>query len=278
MKNNIIKKILSNEKGITLISLIITIGVMLLLATVTIGTGTKSLDTTILQGFYMQLEIVQKRVDDIAITNEIYTNNSGNIVDIKNNANFNLTASEENALKNILEEEEINLGTIYSGLTVSDFKYFSSEELDKILDLKEIKYNVFIHFPSRTVIAEQGIEVNGEKYYMLNNNIYFPKYDSTKNNGIITDLEFKITNYGADSYKITVEPKNMVADLNAYGTLRYKETTTKYWETASGLEMIISELGQYNIEYTDSNKNIVTEIIEVYLVNDIPNIMVYNYS
>ena len=71
------------SKGITLISLIITIVVLVILASISIKSGTESLDNTRLQGFYTQLEIIQKRVDDIAVTNETYISN-GETIYLKN--------------------------------------------------------------------------------------------------------------------------------------------------------------------------------------------------
>ena len=70
--NNNIKKRLANEKGITLVALLITVIVMMIIVGISVDTGTESLDSTRLQGFYMQLETIQKRADDIATTNEGY--------------------------------------------------------------------------------------------------------------------------------------------------------------------------------------------------------------
>ena len=63
---------MKKENGITLVSLILTVVVLIIIVSVSVSVGTNSLDSTRLKGFYMQLEIVQKRVDDITATNESY--------------------------------------------------------------------------------------------------------------------------------------------------------------------------------------------------------------
>ena len=88
---------LFQEKGITLVGLIITVVVMLIIAGVSIYNGTESLNSTRLRGFYTQLEIVQKRVDDIAATDEKYNNKNGIEVNIKDSGR---TLTQEQVIKN----------------------------------------------------------------------------------------------------------------------------------------------------------------------------------
>jgi len=246
---------MKSEKGITLIALIITIAVMLILAVVSIDAGTDALDSTQLEGFYMQLSIIQKRVDDIEITNETYINNSGKTIDIKIDEKFKLTSSEKNTLQSILTKE----GDL--GLPIDDYRYFTIEELKSDLDLMEMTYNVFVHFPTRTVIAEEGITVGGESHYIMKDEVYFAEYNSNKNKGKI-NLSFYVSEYGSQKYKVTVEP-DTVGDLKVEGTLKYKKTRSKYWETSNNLEIIVDELTKYNIEYKDKNNNSVSNIIEI---------------
>jgi len=271
MKDFNIKQKLSNNKGITLIALTITVVIMMIIVGISVNVGTDSLDSTRLQGFYTQLEIIQKRVDDIVTTNEGYytTNEQGTriYVDIKSQGGSDVTSSQIAFLQGILAEEEL------TNIPASEFRYFTIADLEEQLDLSEIDSNVFIHFASRTIISEEGIKVKEKTYHILKNNMYFVDENITKNQGTL-ELTYDIKNYGSNSYKITVMP-NKIGDLNTHGILRYKKTTTKYWETASGLEIVINELTEYNIEYVDNNKNIVSEIITVELdENNLPIVVV----
>ena len=251
---------MKNQKGITLVALIITIAVLLIIAIISIGSGTDSLDNTRLQGFYAQLEIVQKRVDDIAATNESYINSYGETVYLKEQGiTFeNLDTTKQETLQKILIAEGME-----TKLDMTNFRYFTKAELENILDLSEIDYNMFIDFENRIVIAEEGITIKDQTYYMLENSTYLVEQDTNKNVGTIEGLEYNIIKYGDIGYKITITPTNSVGDLKIEGTLKYKKTTSKYWETSTKLEMVISQLGDYNIIYEDINKNSVTKTIRV---------------
>lgn len=265
MKDYNIEQKLSNDKGITLVALIITILVMFVIVGVSVNIGTESLDNTRLQGFYTKLEIVQKRIDDIAITNESYVDDSGNILYLKEQGTAfeDLEATKQANLEEIIANEGAELS-----LNVASFRYFTVEQLESILNLSEIEYNVFVDFETRTVIAEDGLTINGESYHILKSNIYFVEQNTAKNEGTITSLSYNITAYGTNNYKIIVTPSNTVGDLGVGGTLKYKKSTTKYWETASNSEIIISELTQYNILYEDKNKNTISQTITVELDED----------
>ena len=250
---------MKEQKGITLVALVITVVVLLIIASISITSGTESLDKTRLQGFYTQLEIVQKRVDDIATTNEAYIDAEGNTVYLKEQgtAYENWGGERQDSLKAIIQSEGGDLN-----LSAENFKYFTSEQLNSILDLSEIDYNVFIDFENRVVIAENGITANGVTYHMLKNSVYYAEQNTNKNVGTIESLSYSITKYG-DNYKITVTPSNSVGDLKIEGTLKYKKTTSKYWETSTNLEMIISQLADYNIIYEDVNNNSLSKTITV---------------
>lgn len=268
---------MKKEKGVTLIALIVTIVVMVIIASMAIKTGLDSLDETELQGFYTQLDIIQKKVDEIAITNQNY-----------NSLGTALTSTQRTNLQNILNSE-------LSGSTLSPslFRYFTVAQLESILGLSDMDYAVFIHFDSRTVVAEKGITIKGITYHVSNSTTYY--VNSTGSTGEVSRLSFKIISngkeyyYNSDSkwgttvsgntvintiisnssileennYKITVTPINKQGNKMKGGSLKYKKTTSKYWETATGLEFIISDLTQYNVQYEDNDRNKVTVTIRV---------------
>lgn len=251
---------MKEEKGITLVALIITIVVLLILATVSIQSGTESLDSTRLQGFYTQLEIVQKRVDDIAETNENYVDSEGNIVYIKEQgvAYNNLTQEQQISLQGILNSENIDIAP-------SNFRYFTAQNLEDILDLMEMEYNVYIDFENRVIIAADGIVVGDKTYYVLKNTTYFVEEDTTKNTGTIVSLNYNVVAYSKDKYKVTVTPSNIIGDLDGTGFVKYKKTITKYWETSSNNEMVLESNVEYDIIYQDSNNNTIEKVIKVEL-------------
>jgi hypothetical protein len=77
------KEKMKKEKGITLVSLGITIVILFILTGIIVDIGIESLGSTELRGFYMDLEIIQKKVDEVANTNEVFINSSGNTIIVK---------------------------------------------------------------------------------------------------------------------------------------------------------------------------------------------------
>lgn len=246
---------MKREKGITLVALIITIVVMLILASVSIKSGTESLNSTRLQGFYTQLEIVQKRVDDIATTNESYIDGDGNTVYLKNTGRA-LTDAQITSLQNIITSENL-------GIETTNFRYFTVEDLEDILDLSEVEYNLFIDFNNRVIVAEDGIKIGDKTYYVLENATYFVEQNTNKNVGTIQSLIYTATQYGTGKCKVVVTPSNTVGDVGGSGYVKYKKTTTKYWEVSNNTEMILEISVEYNIVYVDANKNSIEKTIKV---------------
>jgi len=259
-----------NSKGLTLISLIIIIVLMIIIASVAVSSGMETFYNTQLQGFYTQLDIVQKRIDQIASTTKNY-----------NNLGTALTSQQRSELSKILKDEGSELG-----LNVSTFRYFSIEQLKEQLNLSDIDYSVFVHFDSRTVIAEKGITINGKTYHILNTTVYYVEQNDSKNLGMLNKLEFKIDTYGKDyyysntvdntlslvgkdKYKVTVKPINKSGQTIVGGILKYKKSNNTHWETANNLEFEVSNLTKsgilYNIVYEDNNRNQVSKTIKIWL-------------
>lgn len=249
-----------NNSGITLIALIITIVIMLIIAGVSINIGTDSLNSTRLNGFYMQLEIVQKRVDDIATTNESYVDTNGEIKYLKESGNVLI---DKEKLNNILIEEGFSSEEL-SEEFINNFRYFTVAELENILGIREVEYNMFINFENRIVVAEQGITLDGRTYHVSNDATYFVESNTSKNVGEITSLNYsEPIQYGEGKYKISITQENPIGDLDGTGTIKYKKATSKYWETTTNTEIILEFDTEYNIKYIDLNNNSIEKTIKI---------------
>lgn len=249
---------MKNEKGITLSALIITICVMLILASVAVYNGTESVNNTLLNGFYTQLEIVQERVDDISTTNESYINEDDTEIYIKE-AGKDLTETQISNLGEILSAQ--GLSTDYISET---YRYFTIQDIKDILDLDEIDYNLFINFENRIIIAEEGITIDNTTYYMLKDTKYFVEENSSKNEGTINSLIYGTPiEYTADTYKVSIEPEYTIGDLDKTGYIKYKKTTSNYWDTTNENYIVIKFETEYNIVYTDLNKNKIEKKIKI---------------
>lgn len=248
---------MKDEKGITLAVLVIMVVVMIIIASIALYSGTEALDGTLLNEFYTQLEIVQERVDDVSTTNESYIDENNNVIYIKN-AGQNLTTTQKSNLQNILVSQEISTENI------DDYRYFTIQNIKDILDLDEIDYNLFINFKNRVIIAEGGITIGNNTYYMLEDTKYFVKNNLSKNEGQINSLTYGIpTQYINNTYKVKISPGNTVGDLEKDGYIKYKKTTTKYWEITTNTEIVLEFDTEYNIKFIDFNNNSIEKIIKI---------------
>lgn len=196
---------IKNENAITLMALVITIIIMTIIAGISISAGQVSLDNTKLRNFYLKLEIVQKRVDNIASQNETYIDASGNVVILKETGS-ELTEEQKNFLINTVKIESKNVG---------NFKYFTQEDLKQYFDLTDIGHNVFIDFENRRIVSEDPVIAKGEEHYVLENDTYFINNSNAdkKNVGKLGVFTIAVEKYGTQKYKIKVTPPNNIGDI-----------------------------------------------------------------
>ena len=262
---------MKKQNGITLVSLIVIIAVLLILASVSVKFGTESMDVTRLKGFYLELETVQKRVDEMYVNNETYSIN-GEIYSVRNEENKEdikmlgkdvIEAGKKETLEKIFTEEEIDMD-------ISAFRYFEIADIEKYLDLTDINYNLFINFEERKIIAEQGINIAGVDYYVLKNDAYIVEQPANdKNKGDIGTLKYsKPIEYGNNKYKIAITPGNTIGDIGGAGHLKYKRDQGNFWNTSENDEIVIEFNILYIVKYIDLNNNTIEEKIMVVYQTD----------
>ncbi len=237
---------INNNKGITLIALVVTIIILLILMTITVTAGSSQINKTKLNGFYTKLEIAQEAISKIENLNENYINESGETVYLKN-LGATPTAEQINLIKSL-------------GYNSDNFSYYTAEQVEKELNILGVELNLLIDFENSIVINPEGIDINGEKYYTLESNKYKVSKNTNKNTGAI-DFTYQVEKYSSTSYIIKITPINVGDVIN--GTLQYKKADVDYWEVASNNEIIIKRIGQYDIKYTDNNQNTVTKRLEI---------------
>lgn len=153
---------LKNEKGITLLTLIITVIVMVLLTGTAIAYGTNSLQTMKFQNFRFELEQIQGKVDVIyeKLQNgqEYYTTTSG-VEKYYNTLGQYINTSS--AALNRLQDIKGN------SVSTTNYRYFSRQDLERDLDITSDPGDVIINFHTREVISVNGFTFEGTNYYRL---------------------------------------------------------------------------------------------------------------
>lgn len=140
----------NDQNGVTVIALIITIIVMLILASVTIYVGTGNIENSRMVNFVSYMQTIQKEVDFIA--------------EYENYSNYGVELTSENIslLQDILNSPN------ESFLTTSDstyLRYFDSSHIASDLELENIDDEIVVDFSTREVISLNGIKYEDKMYY-----------------------------------------------------------------------------------------------------------------
>lgn len=155
---------MKNNKGVSLISLVVAVIILLLLSSVTITSNREAHSVIRLQSFISKMKIIQAKVDEIA-ENENYI-----FPDELKMTDTNEYYSDFQNVINILKEDESKSSWVTSPEEVSDeditnYYCFTPENLEEKLGIKHVDVTVIINFKTRNVIAKDGVTVDGKKYY-----------------------------------------------------------------------------------------------------------------
>lgn len=268
-----------NNKGITLIALVITIIVMLILATVTINVSSNSIEHSKVIKFVAYMQAIQKKVDLIA-EYEDYTKYGESLTD-----------------KQTQQLEEILETTISDN---SQYKAFNTNKISKDFELDDIDDEIVVNFETREVISLIGVKYEGKMYYTqyeLPGGQTLSTYKETERNITISveDITTKV-----DGLNATFTIKN-ISENNCtlyYGIVKQddEESEKINWKiitnkTKKGKEITtqnISQSGKYVFKLEDNitKKTASTEEIELKLTNkptaqtglDKDTLSEYNYS
>lgn len=259
-----------NQKGITIISLIITIIIMLILASVTINVGTDSIDKSQMINFVTCMQTIQSKVDFI-VENENYMN-YGEEVDSNNKQLF---------------REIINNGneTFLTNVDSKFLRFFDSSHIASDLEAGNIDDEIIVDFNTREVISLNGVKYENKMYYTQYN---LPGGQKLKQKTQETNrnISFGEIRYNIDGLNATF----IITDVGVTnGTLYYGKKNSSNeinWITAidytikgeSVITKNITESGTYYFKLVDNitgadngtiddNGNVVYTSVELKLTN-----------
>ena len=144
------------NKGITMMSLVITIVVLLLLSTMTINLSFDAYNIVKEQNFVAKMKVIQSKVDNIAEEMDNASEYGSRVGD------------KESVLSKIIASETINKNNSWDNELDSNpehYSYFTPETLETQLGLKDQDMAVFINFKTRNVISEKGVKKDKKIYY-----------------------------------------------------------------------------------------------------------------
>lgn len=244
-----------NNKGITLIALVIALVLILILASIATNAGIETIKSSEFTKFTSELKIMQAQVNNLY---EKYQNNekvNGVEVltlgeDINNNERINKQAEE------IFTEEK-------SGITDrTGYRYFSKNTI-KELKIEGVNQEFFINIQKRKIISYLGMEYKNKKYYTLEQlpdglyNVEYQKNDEKPTFTINSNL------IGENKYNIAIKIDNTYSGYANKWKVRYKKKDSEFYKTSDNLNFTIEESGLYNIQI--QNEEIESDIKEQYI-------------
>lgn len=235
---------LKNNKGITLVALIITVILMLILVSVATYSGINTYKNTEVTKFVAQMQLIQTKVDELVEENNI------------ENIGEEITTDETK--KNIIS-------LAYSNGEVQDntdeyknkFRYISRENLELQLDIADIDNDILVNFETREVISVNGVEYDGKKYYtqykLPNGQALVYSEATTRDIAFGGDLSISGLNATVTISNISINNGTLsFAETDLLGNTTNWQTITNYTEKEKTYTANISKTGNYTFKLQDN--------------------------
>ena len=154
---------LKNSRGITLVTLVITIIVLIILGSVTTYTGSNTIKSARYYNSIAEIKAVKTKVDELyeeyqngdeAVKTTILNQGEATTAKATELSNAYYVASQNNINGEDLGNEE-------------DYRYYSKDYITNILDIDGIDRDFFINVRTRSVLLVKGVEYKEETYYAL---------------------------------------------------------------------------------------------------------------
>ena len=139
---------IKNERGITVIALVVTIVITLIIAATTIYVGTENIDYSKMVKFVSYMQAIQKKVDLISEYD-----------------NYTLYGEEVTADSTQISKLSQILNLNLDAIDTSKLRYFNEEKIASDLEIDGIEDEIIVDFETREVISLNGIKYDGEIYY-----------------------------------------------------------------------------------------------------------------
>ena len=249
---------LSQNKGITLITLAITIIVLAILTTVTINVGYDTYKDMVVTGYVSRMNIIQSRVNIISQKIEQGDTSYDNVGTAINQLNDELISKAAIAL---------------NGENISDFKYYNTEALNA-LGIEKIEQDVFINLNTRKIYSVDGVNYEGQTYYnqyQLPNGVQVVEYSELQTEAPEFTLE-------KDNYGLTTQVNitNIIYDEQISGSdIYYGEVTDNstnpvtvdFWRQVNGTSFQVTKTATYAVKLIDRNGGETIKTVDVVTCN-----------
>jgi len=234
----------SKEKGITMISLVITIVVLIILASIGINSGMPTLDSAKFTQFKNELKVLQTKVNELKENNE------------KEIGSANLTEEHENLIITNISNADENI--------ISGFRYCDGTYIKENLGLESVNRDYLINVEYRYVISVEGYEYDGETYYMINQlpgGAYNVDYNDKNPKTGEFDFDIDYIKEG-NRWKIQVSNITYPGYISNW-KVQYRTADKETWKNANGLSFNVTEQGNYYVRVVYGDINLGSKLVSI---------------
>ena len=251
---------MKEDRGITLVILVITIVLMLIIAGITITFSMDSVNHSRVVKFVAYMQIIQGKVDEIRSTNQDYTILGKSLSE----------SGKTSKITNILNAAKSG-GEIQTSAVDSSYRYFDKQELSSDLGIDNIEDEIVINFATREVVSLNGVKYESKTYYT--------QYLLPTGQSIITgtEAETRDLHFTINKSINGLEANITISDISiTNGTLKYKEGSGNWTEITNNTtinkneSVTVTKSGVYTFMLVDN-----TDSANYHSVNDV-NIVLVN--
>ena len=147
---------MKSQKGITLISTIMTVILVLIISGLAVTNGMETYRNSKVAKFQAYMKMLQKKVDIIIEEGTGYSN-----------LGSDLTEEQKTKLRAIITNDgNQNISTTVDELNSIKLRYFSVSDIEEDFEIKDIQDEIVINFGKREVISLNGVEKDGVTHYV----------------------------------------------------------------------------------------------------------------
>lgn len=228
-----------NNKGITLMALVITIVILIILASIGTYSGIQVVKSAQFTAFSTELKIMQTQV------NKLYEE--------KKNGNDDVDALGKtiSSSSTTVQSHATNAFNA-SGITdTSNYKYFDTDTI-KSLNIEGVEGEFFVNIDKRSVVSYDGFEYEGKTYYTLEqlpDGLYNVEHNTSEQQPDF-NVDYELLENG--KCKISVNNINYNGNINKW-KVKYKKENEEDWKQSNNYSFIIDELGNYRVKIANNN-------------------------
>ena len=264
------KNIIKEAKGITLISLIITIVVLLILASIGTYSGIDVIKSSEFTEFTTGLKIMQTQVNNIY---QKYKDNNTIIID--ETIYYGEAQKDNSEGKKIILElgEEITgdkatqankvFTEAASGITSQEgYRYWSNELINK-LGIEGVTGDFFVNIEKRSIISYKGFKYKEKTYYtieQLPDSLYNVEYEDANTGKPVFDVEYE--EIGNGKWRIIISNIEYEQYINKW-EVKYQLEGTTNWNTSEDTSFIVEGIGSYKIKIVNENVESEEKLINI---------------